>query len=917
MAKLNTTTIQDITLKMALGVNSSVNSKNYFEETDQWTPQLDLSNIFAQTIPVAANPAAADANVTANPTMLVKLTNYVMDMIPASNGEGYGLYTTPGDTNSVRLTNFVLPQKYGNGYAFSLEENGTPVALTAGSYVFNYGTGVLRFNDLHTPATMGWTNLTITVYRYIGNLLSDITLGGGASAADSWRQPATVLDITNTSLTGWLVNPIVDGETLVDGDIVLFTNLTAPAENNRKYTWDNTGLTFTLVEDGQNIDGSPEDGDKLIIQKGTANADRAYTFNGTAWVQTQSFNLSVGEADGSPMGTNIDTILLAGGHNVYADGSTAYLHAPAPPVAIDIDNTITEYTGRLSQSNVNYKGADPAGSDVNYITRSTDIPNTNTFTSVVTSFNNASTGLLVVTVNGVAVASMDLAANFNELNRSGSQVIADYDIQGAGDPITDGVVPFVGGATGYGNLTLNSVNWTGNIPADVYQQGSCTINVTNSALFRQGYNTVVVSRGVDNSNTYELFYDTDSGGNPSVNSQVLTVDTPVIKNISGIPYLDTGSTLDLDGVVSDAFDNVYHSSNAPVVISNFPGMVATAIPYTDGSVSGISSPPDLTEAMTIANYTLTVVAEQEEEDTTVILTPRDPYGSYATAETASNGISIMSVNASSDATTENFVDENYRFPRTTNFNVIPISPTGNWTSATSLSGLTSELQYYDEDATVKRCLAHPSISYATGRNPVGPDYTGLAAGTNYDAHRIFIGTIDNSNGILAVPGLTDADLSSNNVQISIKVPTKTDWLSLNGDYNLGTFTDGALYVSTVWTTSGVKVLGDWIIPTVANGYKYKCTVAGTTDGVTEPTFPTTVGNTVVDGTVTWECWAIDAEPARINPGVHSPNIDGSIEFTLGTYASDASVNRYLFVKVAYASNTESGSLQAGFGITNW
>ena len=47
------------------------------------------------------------------------------------------------------------------------------------------------------------------------------------------------------------------------------------------------------------------------------------------------------------------------------------------------------------------------------------------------------------------------------------------------------------------------------------------------------------------------------------------------------------------------------------------------------------------------------------------------------------------------------------------------------------------------------------------------------------------------------------------------------------------------------------------------GLYYVCTTAGTI-GASEPTFPTIVGNTVADGTVTWTCYAIlfyDADPA--------------------------------------------------------
>lgn len=46
------------------------------------------------------------------------------------------------------------------------------------------------------------------------------------------------------------------------------------------------------------------------------------------------------------------------------------------------------------------------------------------------------------------------------------------------------------------------------------------------------------------------------------------------------------------------------------------------------------------------------------------------------------------------------------------------------------------------------------------------------------------------------------------------------------------------------------VLTDTVRPTAANGCLYVCTVAGTS-GTTEPAWPTTVGATVVDGSLTW------------------------------------------------------------------
>lgn len=51
-------------------------------------------------------------------------------------------------------------------------------------------------------------------------------------------------------------------------------------------------------------------------------------------------------------------------------------------------------------------------------------------------------------------------------------------------------------------------------------------------------------------------------------------------------------------------------------------------------------------------------------------------------------------------------------------------------------------------------------------------------------------------------------------------------------------------------------LGYTIVPTVENGFRYRCIQADNTTGVTEPTWPTTVGETVNDPTASdhiWEC----------------------------------------------------------------
>ena len=57
---------------------------------------------------------------------------------------------------------------------------------------------------------------------------------------------------------------------------------------------------------------------------------------------------------------------------------------------------------------------------------------------------------------------------------------------------------------------------------------------------------------------------------------------------------------------------------------------------------------------------------------------------------------------------------------------------------------------------------------------------------------------------------------------------------------------------TAWSTDTAFAVDDVVVPTTSNGYRYAATVAGSSHASSEPTWPTTVGDTVVDNGVTWE-----------------------------------------------------------------
>src|SRR6185312_7402761 len=72
-----------------------------------------------------------------------------------------------------------------------------------------------------------------------------------------------------------------------------------------------------------------------------------------------------------------------------------------------------------------------------------------------------------------------------------------------------------------------------------------------------------------------------------------------------------------------------------------------------------------------------------------------------------------------------------------------------------------------------------------------------------------------------------------------------------------------------WTASTAVTGTSYVVPNTANGRLYKCTTAGTT-GASEPTWPTTNGGTVTDGTAVWT-----EQTSAMEAGTFPPEISGS------------------------------------------
>ena len=120
------------------------------------------------------------------------------------------------------------------------------------------------------------------------------------------------------------------------------------------------------------------------------------------------------------------------------------------------------------------------------------------------------------------------------------------------------------------------------------------------------------------------------------------------------------------------------------------------------------------------------------------------------------------------------------------------------------------------------------------------------------------------NGALAGRAQVTATASTSTVAIAWKTPgVRGNQAILFLDTSLAPSGMVATLVGLPWVTAtayGGTTTNLYVVPTVANGYYYKATaILGTgTSGITQPTWPTVIGTTVVDNSganqITWTCW---------------------------------------------------------------
>lgn len=351
------------------------------------------------------------------------------------------------------------------------------------------------------------------------------------------------------------------------------------------------------------------------------------------------------------------------------------------------------------------------------------------------------------------------------------------------------------GLTGTINITSLANYGT---PSAIWRNGNASIVYSQTS---EGYKkhsmTYVVGAITQQTSDSKFWYD---GSNPTPVFALAAGLTPNTlsssRYLSGIRYYAVGDTFDMTASITNIANRAIHPTS-PVRYS-MQGLTQVSL-----TIAGASFPYDgtynfgITDALDLASvYSINAKLD---------MTATKPNGAVGTSASslANRLVNTYSTTQSTNGNITMF-DENYRFPLSADFSVIPGSITGNWTSSTALTN--GNAQLYDSRWT------YPTINFTSGYLPAQGGSTNYStfSGDQVVVWAVNIAVAHSSMSIVFNAGFNITSISAagaGTLNVEVRLPSETLWLDAGrafGDSNgcqLGSSNLNNLYLSFGTKTS--------------------------------------------------------------------------------------------------------------------
>lgn len=309
-----------------------------------------------------------------------------------------------------------------------------------------------------------------------------------------------------------------------------------------------------------------------------------------------------------------------------------------------------------------------------------------------------------------------------------------------------------------------------------YQKGRARVHIDPTDLMVDLPTLIKLFHTTSGGEALQTLYQDDGPTPPTSNIPTVAVQTPVYKYLSGVGFFNIGSTFLLSFVITN-FANKTFTEYPAKVDGGFFAFPDFSIRYdaSDELYHLVSNIPIASDLFSISNRVVTISQTyQRILEGKIGAKGCDPHGeqSFQYSSVATK-LLIDTFPANSTNLYDVFRDEVYRLPSSYTFDAIPGALPKNLFPSNSVLGA-GDLQVYNG------ALRYPSINFASGYLPVGPNYSGAVGDRTY--YRFFYIASPKSSGTLKVSGITLADLGVN-VEVDIKLPTQTAWLYLSNPYD--------------------------------------------------------------------------------------------------------------------------------------